>query len=342
MKLLPKDFSAKIIFIKLKVGIGSKFAIKSLKSFGRGAQKVYIAAKDLSNFITINKVSPNMIVLIFDCRMSEPSLNQDDRSNLGKSLRDVSSLKTRQGTNERKIVTNQREDSNWFHLTLVSVLTGMWSQDVSTKADSPELSFKAILIIATNTIAPKVGSCLQQRLNINNAIQTFGEVFCSDPVGSWQMVMVPGGAVMISAMLLHIGEVSIVINTKAYLCLKSSNNLITIQIFGEDFCSDPVGSRQMVMVLGGTVTTLSAILQNFGVVYCSIFVGHDPFIRTLPFIARNVQVVSAIALEVFTEDKMDAPHVRNDINVAKKLHHRVVKEQEVKCIKFYSIQLSPK
>ena len=52
--IAAKDFL--IILIKLEVGIGSKFAISCLKSFGRGAHWAYIAAEDLSTFIIIYKV----------------------------------------------------------------------------------------------------------------------------------------------------------------------------------------------------------------------------------------------------------------------------------------------
>ena len=212
---LPKDFSAIII----KVRVVPKSAINSLKSFGRGAPRAYIAAKDLSTtiYIFINiKVSQTMIYFISVCRMSESSPNK--------------------------------------MICLALDTSYEMPRPTSTKTDSSELSFKAIIAII---IASKVGSCLQQRLKINNAIQTFGEVFCSDPVGSGQMFTVPGGTIMISAMLRHIGEVFIVISAKAdniaskedFSLERRPNTTNIFQIFGWFSAPPSSGTSSFFLVL---------------------------------------------------------------------------------------------
>ena len=270
MKLLPKDFSAIIIIVKLKVGIGSKSAIKSLKSFGRGIHRAYIAAKDLYTFIINNKVSQIMILFISVCRMSE-----------------LSSSEMTRGT--------------------------------STKTDSSVLSCKAIVI------ASKVGSCLHQRLKINNAIQTFGEVFCFDPVGSRQMFMVSGGTVTIPAMLGNIGEVFIVISAMAdniaskddFSLERRPINYNVFQIFGLVFCSALVGHEQFVLVLVWIRTVDSLTL-----------------VETRPYMLYTKVRHEVVGRTETVTDKQDAPNQRMDTNIGiKKLLHMVTREGEVKCVK---------
>ena len=189
-----------------KVGVGSRSAIYSFPSSGRGAHRVDIAAKDLSNINIHTKVSLFTIFLTIACCMFP--LNQVELFGSGHFIQDDSSSSTFKGANERTCVTNQMTASNWFLQSPTSVFIFPEHHDVSRQSSAKvlfsELSLKA-LIIANRSVASIDDFFPQQRPLNHIAIQIFGVVFCSALAGSEQNDSVQGGTeTMISDMLQYI------------------------------------------------------------------------------------------------------------------------------------------
>ena len=156
--------------IPSKVGIGPKSAFYSLESFGRGAQRINTAAKDLSTTTSHDKVSHNLILLTIFCGMI--SLNQVGLFGSGHSIPDDSSLSTCEGTNERKCVTDPKSNTK-FVLSPIPVFSCQEHLDLSRlssiKADTSGINPKAFLV-ATKDAALINGFCHKQRHTNHNKI----------------------------------------------------------------------------------------------------------------------------------------------------------------------------
>ena len=259
--------------IPSKVGVGPKSAFCSLKIFGRGAKRIYTAAKDLFTIIIHYKVSLKMTLLTVVCRMS--SLNQVEMFGSGQSIPDDLCLSTNKGANERKCVTDQKTNTDKFVSTPIPGFSCQEHLDLSrlssTKADTSEIGPQAFLVVIKDVAYITSIDTFCHQLKFQHIVIRLSVWFCS-VLESEQNPAVPvrprydqfpAKRTLVSISIVHqsftkadSSELSLQAYTIATQCSATIygfsqwrfDNHLAIQIVGLVYCSALVWSEQNVVV----------------------------------------------------------------------------------------------